>query len=419
MLVSQSQTNAMAPQMGIIADDLTGAADAAGAFASAGLSTFVSFLSAATPHATIVARSTESRESNVQAATCANELVAKSIGARGSMLGVRWIYKKIDSTMRGYPGPELLAILDVAGETRALVAPALPAEKRTTLAGYQYIHGVRLEKGLLARSGARSDLAAVFGQRQDVPVHLLPLDNVRKGAEAIREFLSKAVTGIVIADAESDADLLVLAHGVARSELRILCGSAGFARALCSALPFIPEETAHPIPALGVGPVLVVAGSQHPATVAQVAMLERANIEVVRPDPIVFTGSTSQCARIAVRVAAALKDGRSVVLTATHLSPIPSGGSIIVRRLGEITASPDVCRHVGGLVLTGGHVAAGVLAEFKPRALRLWGEIRPAMPWGILDSELLPNLPVVTKAGGFGSDDVLLACLQHLRGRAL
>lgn len=405
--------------MGIIADDLTGAADAAGAFASAGLPTFISFRSAPMPPAVVVAQSTESRESDVQVATRANGLAARSFGAQGSVRGVRWVYKKIDSTMRGYPGEELLAILDVTGATRALVAPALPAEGRTTLAGYQYIHGVRLEKGLRAASGARSDLAAVFTQRQDMPVHILPLDLVRKGAEAIREFLSKSVTGIVIADAESDADLLALAHGAARSELRILCGSAGFARALCSALPFIPEEEAHPVPALGVAPVLVVAGSQHPATVAQVAMLERANITVIRPDPIVFTGSTSQCARVAARVAEALKDGRSVVLTATHLSPLPSGGSIIVRRLGEITASPDVCRHVGGLVLTGGHVAAGVLAEVKPRALRLWGEIRPAMPWGILGSELLPNLPVATKAGGFGSDDALLACLQHLQGRSL
>jgi uncharacterized protein YgbK (DUF1537 family) len=405
--------------MGIIADDLTGAADAAAAFASAGLPTFIPFHSGPMPRAAIVALSTESRDADVQAATHANHLAARSIGGHGSTRSVRWIYKKIDSTMRGYPGAELLAILDVAGEKRALVAPALPAEGRTTRAGYQYISGVRLEKACLAESGAQSDLAAVFGQRQDVPIHLLPLNIIRKGAEAVREFVSKEVKGIVIADAESDADLLALAHGVARSELRILCGSAGFARALASALPFIQKEVAQPVAALGVAPVLVVAGSQHPATIRQVAMLERADFAVVRPDPSVFTGSASQCARIAARVAAPLKDGRSVVLTTTHLPPIPSGESIVVRRLGEITASPDVYRHVGGLALTGGHVAAGVLAELKPRALRLWGEIRPAMPWGMLDSELTPNLPVATKAGGFGADDALLACLHHLQGGSI
>ena len=52
-------------------------------------------------------------------------------GAAPASVGVQRVYKKIDSVLRGHPGPELAAVLDVFGG-RALVAPAFPAQGRTT-----------------------------------------------------------------------------------------------------------------------------------------------------------------------------------------------------------------------------------------------------------------------------------------------
>jgi uncharacterized protein YgbK (DUF1537 family) len=109
-----------------------------------------------------------------------------------------------------------------------------------------------------------------------------------------------------------------------------------------------------------------------------------------------------------------LASGRSAVLTTIGLEPSRSGPEVVISRLAEIVTDPAIASLIGGLVLTGGDVAAGILGAMRSTAFHLGGEIRPAMPWGIVESPILPPLPVATKAGSFGSDDALLACLQHL-----
>jgi uncharacterized protein YgbK (DUF1537 family) len=69
---------------------------------------------------------------------------------------------------------------------------------------------------------------------------------------------------------------------------------------------------------------------------------------------------------------------------------------------------------IRGLVLTGGDVAAGVLTGLGATEISLCGEVEPAIPWGVVRSPLLPGVPVVTKAGSFGTPDALLRALAHL-----
>lgn len=67
-----------------------------------------------------------------------------------------------------------------------------------------------------------------------------------------------------------------------------------------------------------------------------------------------------------------------------------------------------------GLVLSGGDVAAKVLYEVGATVMYLQGEIRPAMPWGVVEFTASNRLIVVTKAGSFGDDDALGAFLNFL-----
>ena len=64
--------------------------------------------------------------------------------------------------------------------------------------------------------------------------------------------------------------------------------------------------------------------------------------------------------------------------------------------------------------MTGGDVAAGVLRRLSATALHLGGEIRPALPWGVVELANGTSLPVATKAGSFGEKDALQACHDHL-----
>jgi len=401
-------------QVAIFADDVTGAADTGAAFARMGLATTLAFADEPLLAVDILVRSTESRGLDARAAALANERAAMALTAHSGGRQIRWIYKKIDSALRGCPSEELLAIMAGLGETRAVVACALPSEERTTVGGRQYLRGIPLEASPLGRSNATCDLVALFGQRHEVVVRSLGLAVIRQGASAIQRFLRNADSGVVVADAESDSDLRVLAGAIAGSDVRVLCGSAGFARQLAGALPLIPLARPSIAPVRGAGPVLVVAGSQHPATTAQVDVLRRAGHPVVHLAQDLIDDPSVSVNDAVAEVALHLSSGRSTVLTTVGLALSPIGRSFVVDRLADIVAAPPVRRHIGGLVLTGGHVAAGIFVRLRASALRLGGEIRPAMPWGMVDAELVRRMPVATKAGSFGASDALLACMNHL-----
>jgi len=400
--------------LAIIADDLTGAADAAAPFASQGFSTTISFGDALSD-SDVLACSTESRDRDRQTAARESRRAAHRISARCAPPGPRWIYTKIDSALRGHPREELLAVMSARGAAKALVAAALPAETRTTIGGRQYIAGMPLETSDLASPGATSDLTALF----DLPagtVRSLNLATVREGIEAVREFLGRVTHGIVVADAEHDADLLTLAGAAINSDFCVLCGSAGFARQLAFVLPLVPSGQASGVTYHKKGPVLIIAGSQHQATAAQVEVVHQSGIPVVCLGQKHIDDPAAAVNDAVDEVAHHLAGGHSAVLTTLGLDPSVQGAEFVVACLAEFVIEPNIYRHLGGLVLTGGDVAAGVLAGIGSTVFHLRGEIRPAMPWGIVESALLPPLPVATKAGSFGTEDALQACLAYLEG---
>src|SRR5215217_3418096 len=209
------------PRLVIVADDLTGAADTGACFASAGFATVVPLSDTAIPNADVVVLSTDSRDlSASDAAQAVTAAMARMTSARrggskrGSDADSVLIYKKIDSALRGHPRDELLAAMEATGARRALVAPAFPAEGRTTVGGRQHIDGVPVESSGIAGAGAVSDLKALFETEQGPPVRLLDLTTLRAQPDALRRLLYDDPGGIVVADAEMDEDLMTLGRAV-------------------------------------------------------------------------------------------------------------------------------------------------------------------------------------------------------------
>ena len=138
------------PQIAIIADDLTGAADTGARFAQAGLVTIVALSpEASCPESDVRAISTESRHLAQDQAVTMARLAAERVRVACQPDEVAWAYKKIDSTLRGHPGLELAAVMEVLDLERVLVAPAFPAQGRTTVGGQQLVDGTPAGRGLL------------------------------------------------------------------------------------------------------------------------------------------------------------------------------------------------------------------------------------------------------------------------------
>jgi uncharacterized protein YgbK (DUF1537 family) len=402
------------PQLAIVADDLTGAADTGACFASAGLATLIRLEGTATSNADVIVVSTESRDlDGTAAADAVSSALRGIVGGQGDARPP-WIYKKIDSALRGHPREELLAAMEALGATRALVAPAFPAEGRTTLGGRQHIDGVPLEASRIGGAGVVSDLLALFRTDHGPPVRFLDLATLRGQSDALRHVLHEHPDGIVVADAETDADLLTLASAVESGRLHLFCGSAGFARQLAQSLPLTRHAHPRAEVARRSGPILIVAGSQHDATARQIQVLRESGVPIVRPEQSLIDDPAIAIDDTVAQVARHLAAGRSLVLTTLGLAACARGGHYVAARLAQIVAAPEVSRQVGGLVLTGGDVAAAVCTALAATGLWLGGEVSSGIPWGVLEGGRLHATPIATKAGSFGDVNALLTCIDHL-----
>jgi uncharacterized protein YgbK (DUF1537 family) len=405
------------PQILIIADDLTGAADTGATFARAGWLTLVDLDSAAPiPGSDALVLSTESRDLTREEAVAKVRQATRYTLRQQQATEIPYVYKKIDSTLRGHPAPELGAAMGALGLERALVAPAFPAQGRTTIDGRQLVDHVPVEETTFADGIPYSDLPALFqDQSKGEPVGRIDLPTVRGGPAAIIEVLDLVGAGLVIADAETDADLVAIARAGLRCGVRLWCGSAGLAGALAAVLPR-PEPT-RPVPGplpRPHGPTLVVAGSRHPRTVRQVEVAQGWGAVVVHPSPGILSGDAQAIERTIKRASRHLGDDEHVILSTAGMGDSPLGGQAMATVLAQVVRRLTTQSHVGGNFLTGGAIAAAVCAELKASAIWLRGETQPGIPWGVLLGGLCPGLPVVTKAGGFGTDAALAVAIRRL-----
>jgi uncharacterized protein YgbK (DUF1537 family) len=401
----------------IIADDLTGAADTGSCFATEGFTTFILMRTMTAFDADVIVSSTESRDLDaVEASAVVGRTVRGLLGLPAAR-SERWYYKKIDSALRGHPRDELLATMTAVGADRAIVAPAFPDEGRTTIGGRQYIDGWPVEASGFGSPGSTSDLLTHFAQ-DGMAARLVDLETVRRGVPATREAITAQPSGIIVVDAETDQDLATLAAAVGESRGLVLCGAAGFARQLAPVLP-IARVTVHPgDDGTGNGPILVVAGSRHDATARQIESLRAAGASVVRLGQAAIESVAPSVEAVAAEAAAHLEQGRPVVVTTVGLGHSALGGRGVAALLADVATDSRIVERIGGLVLTGGDVAKAVCDGFEVDAIRLRGDVTAGIPWGTLTGGVRPGLPVVTKAGSFGSEDAMVMALRFLASRA-
>ena len=208
-------------QLVILADDLTGAADTGGAFAQAGWPTRLAFGETTGGDASVLVRSTESR------GTCRRQRRRPSIGARrppSRRRTPRLQEGRLDAP--GAPGAELLAVMAGLGESRALVAPALPAR------GADDGGWMAADRGCVGRPGI--DLMAMFGRRQDLPVTRLDLATVRQGRGAVARAIDRLACGHAGGRCRDGGRPGGDRPGAFASGIRVVAGAAGLARQLAS-----------------------------------------------------------------------------------------------------------------------------------------------------------------------------------------
>lgn len=396
--------------LGIIADDLTGAMDTGVQFAKSGLETVVMLGEGEPPPAEMVVVSTDSRDIPPRDAYWRARQAAR-------LLADRAIYKKIDSTLRGNVGSELDGVMDELGLIHALVAPAFPANGRTTLGGYHLVHGIPLAESSFANDplwpARESHLPTLLAKQTARPVAHLPIHIVEQGVESVVEALSAEGAPVVAADATTADHLRNLASALARLQGWLPCGSAGLAGQWPAALG-VERQSAEPRWPAVEAPVLVVAGSRNNATAEQLRRAA-ANGDLVLICP---SEDGSGRAEVVARAAGELEGGRSVAITTTFSAYREGKAIAAATALAEIAAELLARHRVAGLFLTGGDIARAVALRLGATALKALGEVQPGVAAGELMGGPLHGLRVVTKAGGFGDERAIIDAVAFLRGRS-
>jgi len=410
-------------RMLILADDLSGAADCGVAFRHAGLHTIVALGDiAGGARSEVLSIDADTRALAEESATeKVGSLVRKYARDRDLLL-----FKKIDSTLRGHVAAEIAAMLDAYRSLHpgsdppvAVLAPAFPSIGRTTINGFQLVHGTPLHEDEIWQLQGLSHQPYLpdMLQKAGLTSALLPLELIRSAGLVGAMSLSANHADVLVCDAETETDLEAIARASMKlSRKTIWVGSAGLAyhlpqAALLGPLTIAKEDELPPL----AGPLLFVIGSLSRRSYEQIQVLtsSSATHRISVPPDILLAGPQSAHWQDYERnLAEAIAMNRDVVLgPGSELQVEMPHRPRLSASLARMTSS--VSGRIGGLIAAGGETARVLLQSWGVTGLRLIGELEKGVPVSTTE-DWSRQLPVITKAGDFGRPETLLHCAQFL-----
>lgn len=413
----------------VVADDFTGANDTGVQLAKKGAKTEVMLTQRQKPsrNADVLVINTESRASSAQDAAQAVTESLRQWCKPGEFSPL--VYKKIDSTFRGNVGAEIEAAMLATGKSLALIAGAIPGAGRTTEQGECLVHQVPLLETEFASDPrtpiVSSRISVLIAQQSDVPVFEINLAQVRgMELDSALEQLAGDVHAMVVVDAQTDNDLELIARAAMNMDRPpLLVGAAGLANAL-PVSAYLSERQALP--------VLVVAGSMSEATRRQVEQARRSKRgEIVDIDvaALLTAEAAEYCQAVVAHACQLLEQGKHCILRTSreesdrfqidalcqqHNLSRQQVGEKISKQLGQLTLAITGQTCIGGLFLTGGDIAIAVANALGAEGYRIESEVAPCIPCGTFINSEIDDLPVITKAGGFGTESTLCDALYFI-----
>ncbi|SEQ65775.1 four-carbon acid sugar kinase family protein [Piscibacillus halophilus] len=412
--------------LGIIADDFTGANDTGIQLSKKGYSTNV-LVDLPKDHinnqAQVTIIDTDTRAASPDQAQDKVKKVASFL----QINNINQFYKKVDSTLRGQVGAEILALEEAVTPDVVVIAPAYPSLGRVTTGGVHYVDGqpvAETEFGRDPKTPVKDsriiELLKPYGKERITP--FVPGDDV----ESVEEKLNQGQKWFVC-DVEEDQDLRTITNVFSELNLNILwVGSAGL-------IEFIDFELDHE----GVvsefsasdssSHVLTVSGSLSQKTKSQLIELSKLDhVQTLEVSPIdLLNGNvlkssdldqlwTKQDVLLFVdssdkNIEEANQYREQYRLTKEEVGlKISQGLAIITKEMVKKFS-------INHMILTGGDTAKAVCSELGISVLELVKEIETGIPLGKAQLNGVDQW-IVTKAGGFGNEQSLVHATKFLKG---
>lgn len=423
--------------IGIVADDLTGADDTALQFHIRGANTQIILDYTICPEnkASTQAWAVSTETRNIDACTAA-ERVKQATKVLRDNLNVEYFYKKMDSTLRGNIAAECMAMVEELEWDAALIIPAFPQEGRVTIGGYHLLKGIPIERTEMARDPLspiyESHIPTILERQLDDEHHeligLIELKTIIKGAGPILQKMNELISQgkkLIVADSMSTTDIEQVVLAMEKSTYKILpCGSAGCAQVLGNIwLPETqPPEVMNTIPKM---PKLFISGSATQITASQIQKLqndddyENTYFISLKLEDILEGVSEELVERVSSNL---VKDNIVVV----HTSDLTVDSKVLGQMLfdNELSKSQLLCKicdylaaltkrviyNKDVLLLTiGGETSFKCCKAINSNSLQVIDAVSPAIPL-CLD---MKAQWIVTKSGNVGNANTLIDILRY------
>src|SRR4030043_582277 len=419
----------MSQRVLLIADDLTGGADAGAQFAKRGLRTLlISLLDdvkvdfSKHTHQDVLVINTDSRGLSPEKAFLKVSNLLKQFDQKLFPI----IYKKIDSTLRGNVGCEIDAILKETKRPLCFMPPSYPEQNRTLVGGILIVGEKPLALTEVARNTAspiqESHVYKILQNQSQNSVGGIDLPHVASSHERLRKTVDeerKKGNQIIIFDAVSRGDLKnIVETAFCVERIPLFVGSAGLAEEVAKKLTPSRAETSQKIKSYK--HILIVSGTASSVTHQQLKQVEKTSIPSFQLTPSLILGDDAKAEKerkdLSRKIANSLPQGINILKTPSemldskesadhpvHLKITKTLASVALLALEASRVDP----HDLALILTGGETAQNVINGLETEGIEIEGELLEGIVRGHLIGGNWDGLTVVTKAGAFGKDDAL------------
>ena len=248
-----------------MADDFTGALDSGVQFSNYGVNTVVTSdlefeFGETTDQIEVLVFNTETRYLNKREAY----EVIKKIALKAKEENIPYIFKKVDSALRGNVASELRALSDVFEDVSIPFIPAYPEQNRFSCEGILLIDSIPVNE-------------SVFGQDPYEPVTESHIPSLLLKEADLKTYITKKYEippkeeRILLIESHSDEEMLSQGNELLMNNaLKLTVGCAGFAKALANIIYKKRDTTPNAMKL----PLLIVSGSVNPVTKKQIVFAE-------------------------------------------------------------------------------------------------------------------------------------------------
>ncbi|MCM3117987.1 four-carbon acid sugar kinase family protein [Neobacillus sp. MER 74] len=393
----------------IMADDFTGALDTGVQFSNYGVKTVVTSdlefeFGESTDQLEVLVFNTETRYLNKSEAY----EVIKKIALKAKEENIPYIFKKVDSALRGNVASELRALSDVFEDVCIPFLPAYPEQNRFSCEGILLIDSIPVNE-------------SVFGQDPYEPVTESHIPSLLLKEADLKTYITKKYDippkkeRIMLIESHSDVEMLSQGYELLLNDaLKITVGCAGFAKALAKIIYKNRDTTQNSMEL----PLFIVSGSVNPVTKKQIAFAEvngferiSLTLEQLWDKQYWDTGKGQKNILQYLNMEQPLMFETFGKVSTDEINQLPDQGNELRFRIGQSLGYLVKKLMSNGMkrtiLFTGGDTLYQSMKVFGITEIKPLKELFPGIVYGSIDFKDEKHY-VITKSGGFGDEDLFV-----------